>query len=92
MTDHGSSAWSTSEPAAHPNAAWLENLYSQYMDEPEAPAKKRKKEMLDVAFAAEDRRPRSSSPPSAACSTPSRSSRAPPAPAPTPAPNPGVSA
>ena len=42
------------DPAAHPNAAWLENLYSQYMDEPEAPAKKRKKEMLDVAFAAED--------------------------------------
>ena len=54
MTDHGSSAWSSEDPAAHPNAAWLESLYSQYMDEPEAPAKKRKKEMLDVAFSAED--------------------------------------
>ena len=54
MTDHGPSAWSTEDPAAHPNAAWLENLYSQYMDEPEAPAKKRKKEMLDVAFSAEN--------------------------------------
>ena len=54
MTDHGPSAWSSEDPAAHPNAAWLESLYSQYMDEPEAPAKKRKKEMLDVAFSAED--------------------------------------
>jgi hypothetical protein len=54
MTDHGPSAWTTDDPAVHPNAAWLESLYQQYLDEPEAPAKKRKKEMLDVAFGAED--------------------------------------
>lgn len=38
----------------HPNAVWLESLYAEYMDEPEVPTKKRKKEMLDVAFAAEE--------------------------------------
>ena len=55
MADDGGSAWTSgSDPTAHPNAAWLESLYSQYMDEPELPAKKRKKEMLDVAFGAED--------------------------------------
>jgi hypothetical protein len=54
MTDDGPSAWTSSDPVAHPNAAWLENLYSQYMDEPELPAKRRKKEMLDVAFGAEE--------------------------------------
>jgi hypothetical protein len=55
MADDGGSAWTSgSDPTTHPNAAWLESLYSQYMDEPELPAKKRKKEMLDVAFGAED--------------------------------------
>ena len=36
----------------HPNAVWLESLYAEYMAEPEVQGKKRKKEMLDVAFAA----------------------------------------
>ncbi len=36
----------------HPNAVWLESLYAEYMEEPEAPGRKRKKEMLDVAFSA----------------------------------------
>ncbi|MBV9952167.1 MAG: DUF4388 domain-containing protein [Acidimicrobiia bacterium] len=52
--DERSSAWTSSDPATHPNAAWLESLYAQYLDEPEAPGKRRKKEMLDVAFGAEE--------------------------------------
>jgi hypothetical protein len=52
--DDRPSAWTSSDPATHPNAAWLESLYAQYLDEPEAPGKRRKKEMLDVAFGAEE--------------------------------------
>jgi hypothetical protein len=52
--DQRSSAWTSSDPVTHPNAAWLESLYAQYLDEPEAPGKRRKKEMLDVAFGAEE--------------------------------------
>jgi hypothetical protein len=52
--DDRPSAWSSSDPVTHPNAAWLESLYAQYLDEPEAPGKRRKKEMLDVAFGAEE--------------------------------------
>jgi len=35
---------------------WLESLYAEYMDEPEAPQGKgkRKKDMLDVAFGAQE--------------------------------------
>jgi hypothetical protein len=52
-------AESTAEAAAehadlHPNAVWLENLYAEYMEEPEVNGKKRKKEMLDVAFSAQE--------------------------------------
>lgn len=41
--------------ATHPNTEWLESLYAQFIDEPAAPpAKKRKKEALDVAFQADE--------------------------------------
>jgi hypothetical protein len=42
------------DPTLDPNAAWLENLYAQFIDdsaEP-APTRSRKKEALDVAFQA----------------------------------------
>jgi hypothetical protein len=45
----------TGDPALDPNAAWLENLYAQFIDDPEeAPTGKNKKkvEALDVAFQA----------------------------------------
>lgn len=35
-----------------PNAAWLENLYAQFIDDAEDGGKTRKKEVLDVAFQA----------------------------------------
>jgi len=44
----------TQREEMHPNAVWLESLYAEYMEEPEVAGKKRKKEMLDVAFSAED--------------------------------------
>ncbi|HYI60408.1 MAG TPA: DUF4388 domain-containing protein [Acidimicrobiales bacterium] len=39
-------------PRLDPNAAWLENLYAQFIDEAEEPAtsRSRKREALDVAF------------------------------------------
>ncbi len=41
-------------PELDPNAAWLENLYAQFIDEPVETGKASKKEALDVAFNAQE--------------------------------------
>lgn len=54
-TDEALSAATDGAPTQDPNAAWLENLYAQFIDDaPEAGGKdkSRKKEALDVAFQA----------------------------------------
>ncbi|QYG94564.1 DUF4388 domain-containing protein [Iamia sp. SCSIO 61187] len=50
--DDALSAATSADTVGDPNAAWLENLYAQFIDEAPEVGKPRKKDVLDVAFQA----------------------------------------